>query len=287
MIQVGELAPAGCWDSNMLRLLFDGELYPHRLEFKRVAGYPNTNAPVILVVPGRYWHEVIHEVNAAIRRYKGVLFIRTADEEDLFDVGKLFHPNLKCWVQTPRTDRDYKGARRFGVGFPPHFNSLSSTPPDKVWDVFLSAQATHTRRLRAFEALKGFPDSRVEATGGFTQGLPAAEYAEAMCAARVAPCPSGAVSPDSFRLWEALEAHCVPIADDVSPQYRSEGFWRSLFDTEPPFPILRDSHDYPGYARDMLADYPARANRVAAWWMRLKREMTLWLEADLKALAAL
>ena len=31
------------------------------------------------------------------------------------------------------------------------------------------------------------------------------------------PCPSGPATPDSFRLWEALEAGCVPIADGYAP----------------------------------------------------------------------
>jgi hypothetical protein len=163
---------------------------------------------------------------------------------------------------------------------------LSPAPPGKVVDVFLSAQATHTRRTRAFEALKGFPNSNIEATAGFTQGMPVGEYVGQMCGAKVAPAPSGAVSPDSFRLYEALEAHCVPIADDISPAYPSEGYWRLLFPSDP-FPTLRDYADLTGYINDQLEVWPKNANRIAAWWIRQKREMALWLEADLKALGAL
>jgi hypothetical protein len=271
----------------MLTRLFRNELYPTGLDFKLVEGYPNTNSGCVLIVPGRYWWEHVDEINSAIRRYQWVLFIRTGDEEDLFDVNQLDHPNVLYWIQTPRKDRGYPfGARFFGVGYPPHFNDLSTAPPGKVVDVFLSAQATHTRRTRAFEALKGFPNSNVEATAGFTQGMPVGEYVGQMCGAKVAPAPSGAVSPDSFRLYEALEAHCVPIADDISPAYDSEGYWRLLFPSEP-FPTLTDYQDLCGYIEDQLKVWPTNANRIAAWWMRQKREMVLWLEADLKALGAL
>jgi hypothetical protein len=292
MIPVGRLAPAGCWDTNLLERLFRNELYPTGLQFKIMDGYPNTNDSCVLVVPCRYWYEHIDEINAAIRRYSGVLFIRVGDEEDMFDVNRLEHPNIRYWIQTPRTDRHYPyGSRFFGVGFPPHFNNLSSTPPDKDMDVFLSAQRTHLRRQQAFEALEHVQGSQfVKSTDGFTkswrEGVGPGDYAVQMMKAKVAPAPSGAVSPDSFRLYEALEAHSVPIADDVSPAYDSEGYWRTLFPAAP-FPILTDYADLPGYINDQLEVWPANANRIAAWWMRQKREMVLWLEADLKALGAL
>ena len=38
-----------------------------------------------------------------------------------------------------------------------------------------------------------------------------------MTAARSPQCPSGYATPDSFRLYEALEAGCVPLADMTAP----------------------------------------------------------------------
>lgn len=286
MISVGELAPAGCWDTNMLDLLFQNQLYPTGLEFRKVLGYPNTDG-CILVVPGRYWFEHVDQINEAIRRYEWLLFIRTSDEEDQFDISRIEHPNARFWVQTPKMGVDYQAARLFGVGFPPHLNDLGSKAPDKAMDVFLSAQRTHQRRQLAFDALgDAQPNRCVEATEGFTQGLPPQQYADRMVNTKVAPAPSGAVSPDSFRLYEALEAHCVPIADDVSPVYDSRGYWRSLF-PDAPFPIIENYTDLPGYIEDALRDWPCNANRIAAWWMRYKREMTSWLRDDLKQLGAL
>src|SRR5690606_17328194 len=109
--------------------------------------------------------------------------------------------------------------------------------------------------------------------------------ARKMNSAKVAPAPSGAVSPDSFRLYEALQSHNVPVADDVSPVYDSHGYWKMLF-PDAPFPIIEDYADLPGYVEDQLALWPANANRVAAWWMRQKRAMCLWLRDDLESLGA-
>jgi hypothetical protein len=55
-------------------------------------------------------------------------------------------------------------------------------------------------------------------TKGFTQGDPHDLYYRQMADAKVAPAPSGPETPDSFRLFEALESGCVPIADTRVPK---------------------------------------------------------------------
>lgn len=288
MIPVGWLAPsADCWDSNMLRRLLDGTIYPHGLKFKHHAGFPNTDEGCVLVVPGQYWHHATDQINEAIKRFEWVLLVRTADEEDLFDVGALMHERIRYWVQTPRARYECWGdsLRAFGVGFPPHFNDLPATPPHKSTDVFLLCQDTHTRRHECFEALKDFPET-VGRTEGFTQGSKPEQYTEWMVDTKVAPAPSGAVSVDSFRAFEALESHAIPIADTVSPVDGVTDYWRRVFDN-PPFPILTDYPSLPGYISEALEQWPANANRIAAWWMRAKRHMAMALKADLQELGAL
>ncbi len=270
----------------MLDLIFQNRLYPTGLEFKRVDGYPNTNEGCILIIPGRYWWEHFLEINAAVRRYKWLLAIRTGDEEDLFDINRIEHPNCHWWVQTPCKGRDYGDARLFGVGYPPHFNHLK--PCDRVADVFLAAQNTHTRRNQCFNQLVTLHARKhVEETTGFTQGMGVQEYARMMCSTKVAPAPSGAFSPDSFRLYEALEAHAVPIADTISPVYNSKGYWHMLFPPEAPFPTISDYNDLPGYIDDQLRLWPMNTNRITAWWMRYKRSMSRWVKEDLQKMGAL
>ena len=282
MITVGQLAPYEQWDQNLLNRLFDNTLYPTGLEFRRVTGYPNTDG-AILIIPGRYWHDQTNKISEAIAKYQWVLAIRTGDEENQLDPEKVFHRNIKWWIQTPR--QPYEDSRLFGVGFPPHFNTV--TDHDRTVDVFLSGQNTHTRRNDCFTAMANTRgDNVVEETAGFTAGMPPSEYTDLMCSAKVAPAPSGAVSPDSFRLYEALEAHTVPIADDVSPVYKSAGYWRMLF-PDAPFPILSSYKQLPGYVEDQIASWPANTNRIAAWWIGKKREMSRWLKEDLTELGAL
>ena len=277
MISVGRLAPTQQWDQNMLDLLFANNLYYTGLEFHRREGYPPGVDGAILIIPGRYWFEKTNEISEAISKYRWVLAMRVGDEEDLFQPDRVFHRNIKWWVQSPNPDTDYGDARLFGIGFPPHFNDIDFS--ERGTDVFLSAQNTHELRHQCFTVLDHLKVPKlVNQTAGFTQGMDKKRYATCMCAAKIAPAPSGPVTADNFRLFEALEAHTVPIAD-------TKEFWLNLF-PDAPFPIVDNYSQLAGYITDQVADWPANSNRITAWWMHQKRQLTQWLKADLDELDA-
>ena len=273
-IPVGRLAPKDQWDQNMLDELFANRMYHTGCEFSRHEGYPKADG-CILIIPGRYWFKRCNEISESLSRYQWVLAIRNGDEEDLFDPDRVVHPNIRWWVQSPRPGRDYDGARLFGVGWPAHFNTLPNT--FRNTPVFLSAQNTHPARNECFDALTDI-EGHIVATDGFTRGMPREEYVANMCAAKIAPAPSGPVTADNFRLFEALQAHTVPIAD-------TKEFWNMLFD--PAFPIVDKYAQLPGYIKDQLRLWPANTNRITAWWMHTKRRYTRWLLDDLTELGAL
>jgi hypothetical protein len=287
VIPVGQLAPGDQWDQTLLDELFDNRLYPTSLQFTRIAGYPNSDG-VILVIPGRYWHERTADITVAISRYDWVLAVLTSDEESTLDIGAVTHPNLRWWIQSPRIGRDYGNARLIGLGFTPHCARFDAPPPHKNLDLFLAAQRTHQRRDSAFSALEQIRLSHVmvHASDGFSRGLPAPAYAAAMKTAKVAPAPAGPATPDTFRVYEALQAHAVPIADDVTPGHDSAGFWRRVF-PDAPFPVLADYATMTVHVDHIVSTWPTMANRVAAWWIRQKRRYAHWLVDDLQALGAL
>lgn len=289
MISVGWLAPSECWDQLLPKLLTTNKLYPTGLEFRHFQGFPPPHQAegCIISIPGAYWHAQYDTISEALTSYRWVLGMCVSDEECLFDIDRVEHGNIKWWRQTPRTDRDYGDARLFGVGYTPHFNSLPKDPPEKSTDVFLSGQRTHGRRRECFEALENYSGSKVvRPTEGFTEGFEPAEYVAGVVSAKVAPAPSGAVSVDTFRFWEALEAHAIPIADTVSPVDGVTDYWERVCPGAP-FPVLRDYADLPGYLGDQVEQWPANANRVAAYWMRYKRSLALGLREDLGKLGAI
>lgn len=293
MIPVGQLAPFDQWDQTVVLQLLDN----HPLNFERVKGYPNTDQGCCLLIPSRNWHQHTDQISEAIERYDWCLAFRCGDEEDLFDISKVEHPNLKWWVQTPRGDRDYGDARLIGVGYSPHFVDLPQEPSAKDIDVYLAAQKSNAlkgrhfkvyeRRAAFFKALKhGAWSKQLVERDGFAQG-DRTEYVQGMLAAKIAPAPTGMVSVDSFRFWEALEAHCVPVADSVSDVDGPTDYWQRLFGEDFPFPTVNDVADLPSIVDGLLEGWPANANRCAAWWMRYKRQLAYWLREDLAELGAI
>lgn len=262
----------------MLDDLLSGRLYPTGLRFRRCEGYPGDSG--VLIVPGRYWAGREDEISEAVAGYEWLLMFVTSDEEALF--GEIDHPNMIRWVQTPRHGRDYGDARLFGVGYSPHTRNLPMTAPVKD-GVFLSGQDTHQRRHDCFDSLEGLKDSVVHRTAGFIQGLDPTEYMRYMAAAKIAPCPSGAVSVDSFRVWEALEAGALPVVDTVSPVDGLTDYWVRLFG-DVPFPVVADWAQVDWGA--LLNAWPANTVEVQTWWRQQKRRWALKLRDDLQELGA-
>lgn len=259
--------------------------YQHYLEL------PPKGEGCVVVCPARY-HDPA-EVNDIIAPLPWVVLILTSDEESTFDATKVEHPNMRLWVMTPRPDRTYPAGTRFiGEGF-----SAATSPtlkaignPARTTDVFLSGQNTHKRRHELFKVLNATQRAwrtDITATEGFMQGFARDEYLGRMASAKVAPCPSGPATPDSFRLYEALEAGCVPLADQTAPgTYPERGYWDLVYPGHP-FQQVAHWHEVEKYITAELLDWPHNANRCSAWWAQTKRRHRNDLADDVAAVSGL
>jgi len=274
-----------CDDQHIVDLITPAGRYHH-----------DTNPPLegegaVVVCPARYHTPA--QVNDLIAPLPWVVLILTSDEESTFDAAAVEHPNARLWVMTPRPDRHYpEGTRFLGEGFNPATRpTLAATGnPDRTTDVFLSAQNTHKRRHELFNVLerseRGWSRD-VQATPGFMQGYGRDEYLGRMARAKVAPCPSGPATPDSFRLYEALEAGCVPLADVTAPgPYPNRGYWEMVAPAAP-FELVAYWHEVEKYIAAALHGWPRNAAECQAWWVRHKRKMTLDLLDDVAEVAGL
>jgi len=284
----------GYWDQGVLNAIFDrnlwspiaGHEFVHREGFEEL---PEDADGAIVVIPARYHAGDVEKVNADIARLKWCLVMLIGDEEAAFPSEKLEHPNMMIYVMTPHMGK-HPNADRFIVnGWPPSTRELlsmyTSEAKQRPLRWFFAGQNTHKRRKQCVAQLKNMDGGKLIETPGFTQGVPHAEYFQLMASARVVPCPSGAVIPDSFRLYEALEAGCVPIADGLSPTGDSKDYFKYLFDLpELPFPVLEDWHDLAGTVDYFNDIYPKGNNRAFAWWQGFKRQMVYNLEDDLHRL---
>jgi hypothetical protein len=227
----------------------------------------------------------VDQLNKDISKLKWVLLFLTGDEESDFPIEKIKHPNIKIWVMSPRPNR-HESYDKLGTGYPPQMRGLMpQTAPQKPLDYFFSGQITHPTRVemqRWLEEIMKWDGLKGSATftKGFTQGLPHKEYFEKMAQAKTVPAPSGPETPDTFRLFEALEAGAIPIADNRE-------YWKFFFGDPDLFPVL-DSWEYlQGYIGDQVALYPSKNNKVFAWWQDYKRKMVLKIRDQIKELSGI
>lgn len=288
-IDVLHLPPHDQWDAHQFDQLLGGDLSPPGRTFTHhLNELPAGVDGAVVIAAGRY-PEALDRVRAAIEPLDWVLLIITGDEASVFPWRDVGHPNLRWWVMTPRPDVHADlDARYVGSGWSPHLTaSLDgyTYSPTRVRDWCFAGQVNHERRHRLVDTLRGREGGTLLRTAGFTQGLKPDAYAHLLLTTRVAPCPSGPETPDSFRLYEALEAGCVPLADAACPAYDDPGYWSMVFPEPPPFDLVDDWGDVGKHIDAALDGWQHRANVVQAWWLQHRARMTDWLAADLDRLA--
>lgn len=287
------------WDQGLLERILDRRAWRPvgAIDFSHHDGFEELPAGAegaVVVVPAQHHHlaDEVERLNRDIERLSWVVLILTGDEHSLFPWEQLRHPAMRLWVMTPRPRlHEHCPATFVGEGYdaevPEILANFAKEAHERPLDWFFAGQVTHQRREALAAALRRsgsrWAGDLVE-TPGFTQGLPREEYLRRMASAKVVPCPSGPGTPDSFRLYEALEAGALPLADAVTPE-GWDGFWSFVYD-EVPFPVVRDWRQLPSVMADALDGWPANANRASAWWQAEKRRLAYRLDGDLRDLGA-
>jgi hypothetical protein len=188
VLQFSQHPATGPWDQTLIYDLF---------------GDMNDN---IVVIPGKDQEMYVDKVNEALHELPYAVVLVVSDEEAQFPYEQLNHPRIKVWVQYPRDSRT--ADRYIPGGYTPGTRDLK--PVEKTIDYFFSGQITTPAREQMWEQLKNVKGI-FQRTPGFTQGYPKDEYLDLMNHAKIVPCPHGAVTPDTLRLWEALELGCMPV----------------------------------------------------------------------------
>lgn len=270
------------WDTGFIEAFLNGTLW----QPSNWAGFDVCNAPTlpkkdvaVVVIPARHHKNMENLVNMELAKIGRVVLFLVGDEEAEFNVDLIDHPNIQIWVQNPHLGIHDK-YNRLGTGFPKHAPAILkklSPPVEKPVDIYFAGQVTHQRRVELVSALerlknKGAYNIIVEPSAGFTQGLPPEQYYAEMLKAKFAPAPSGAVIPDSFRLFEALECMAIPIADQRTADGQVMEYWDWLFGRITPFPKLNNWDILAGLIPQELEDYDSKLHAITCWWINYKRD---------------
>ena len=128
-------------------------------------------------------------------------------------------------------------------------------------------------RMRFSIAAKECKNLRLLSSNGFASGLNTSLYAATMEDSIFAPCPAGN-SPETIRLYDALESGCIPITlhhDFISSPLALASIG------QPPFPILKSWDQLPSFLAgmsDQLRTDPSSITllqqETVQWWTNFK-----------------
>lgn len=272
---------------GLLNEMFDEHGIPDNHHFSGWEALPKNDGAVI-VIHGGHLRNQISEINENINKLPWVICIIIGDEESDFDSLSLYHPRMKLWRQSPNpsTPHKYRNVNRFiPVGYPCDAKELIPKKIVKTKDWAFAGQITNKTREDCMAAIQNLPNGRLEPTKQFYSGLEHKEYFEMLASAKISPCPSGPVCPDTFRLYESLQCHCVPIVEE-KPGWRTFeyiGFWKMLFG-EHPFVLIQNWNEASEKIKMILDEYDEYQRRCVAWWNKYRAEYFHYLETDLKSL---
>ena len=259
-------ASRGNWDSGLILETFNKypELFPQHNAHKNI--FPER---AIVVVVGRPAIEPLREYLETI---KSGIVILTGDEECSFECEKAIPDHLDIWSQCWAPHRK-NVKEKILLGCPNRlvdYKINSHLPKKYTWSFIGQVQNPH--RDACVEVLKTLPDGFLHIApmfGGQEGGIEYQEYLDICCQSKYVICPSGSMTADTFRLYEAIECGAIPITDARSPRDAADfNYWDEVY----PMSGLMTVSNW-----DELVKFQAAMDRVtyfhSGWWFDYKKQL--------------
>lgn len=197
--------------------------------------------------------------------------IHLSDEEGLD--GDALYPQLPpgtvVWRNFPYPR--FPNARVFPIGPRAEFLEASLAVAAAVpassraypWAFMGTLWSSGSRTLAASLFLRALPQGFFFGGSRFGQGLPPRAYRQQLLASAFALCPEGDRHLDTFRLYESLQAGCIPVLVD------QRAMASALLGPHTVLPVFASWPQALCWVRQLLADpveLDATQARVGAWW---------------------
>jgi hypothetical protein len=287
------LHPAEChpkdhWDTSIFQELI-------LKDFEEWNGKPEDwPKHAVVMIAGRFHADDLDAINRTIGFLDGCVVVIHSDEESLFPWWEVKHPNMRLWVMTPDPATKRADFVRFiGEGWSPGTEDvtwshrMSRDSASRPFNVGFAGQVTHPRREQCWDAVWAMEGARwAERTSSFGAGMDRRDYLYKLSDTKFAPCPSGPVTADSFRVYEALEAGCIPILDGIDGKGRDAwGFWNLILGKNHPLPLMKYWADLPELLAARLPRWDTDVRIVRDWWTQRKADWVREMAEDVKAIS--
>lgn len=230
----------------------------------------------IIVIPrgrkGKKYFKALQE-----KRYKFVV-IQVGDET--------YSSKPKFYEKMPLVIRNYwhkmygKNVMAFPLGYMKGFWTKSPqmlTSKERKYTWSFAGQIEKSTRREMILNMKKISNFKIHETGSFLDpnGLAVDTYHALLSDTLFVPCPKGFCNLDSFRVYEALEAGCIPIVEKSPTDYFTHFFGAH------PFLSVSSWDEVAPLVEATLADpekLEKRRIECSEWWLnykgKMKKEMT-------------
>lgn len=272
------------FEGDWLRFLFKNVQNHIDVEFDPDKIKTDKNTVLICnhAVPYRY---VLDKLRSNGKKYVIVLL----SDENLCDPCEWLHdPNCVSLIRNyvNPTQITHPKVKVFGLGYKRKFADICKSLNSERETTWCFAGTAHGERAQMLEIFKDYGTSVVHYCSGFgaADSLKTEEYAQTLKNSVFALCPPGQDSNDTFRVYEALEAGCIPVTLRRSKQFDIHpSYWHGVFRGEfnIPFIYAENWEDAKKQVKDLdEATTKKVRGKCAMFWEKWKNNWVTTIEKE-------
>ena len=140
------------------------------------------------------------------------------------------------------------------------------------WAFMGTLWASGSRTLAASLFLRALPQGIFYGGHGFVRGLTVALYRDHLLSSAFALCPEGDRHLDTFRLYESLQAGCIPVLVD------QRAMAPALLGDLAPWPVFSSWPEALAWVQALVRQphhLDATQRAIAAWWLRRRESLAI------------
>lgn len=251
-------------------------------------------AVVVLNCADGFQHSCMTELNTQLQLMKWVLLIVIGDEGSGVPIDRIQHPNMSVYVYDAKPGK-HGAFHHLPAGSIsdciPFRNSFSQEQNARSLDWFFSGSI---RDIIWDECINDLPK---ENSQRYQYHISVKDYVRHLAMSKFVICRPSWTSPETSRVYDALEMGCIPIVG-IYPGENPPGhywwrdfgydwvhFWECTLGENPPFPVISSPRDLGWALHNELREWTLDKNiRIQQWWFDYKIRLSERLQSEVQRL---